>query len=173
MLFAVGAVLFAFFGSQVADAQIVRWDRVEGFGAADTSAIAVGPIFASRGRTVGTGRVMLNLKTGFFSFAIQGMTNGKPYDNGPLGAPWSPGSEYPLMGTVVCDSTQRFSAATWVDSQPVAFNEDGDGRFEGFVDVPQACKDRPMEMVFLVRHARPDSPLYGRFVAYGAGRTIR
>ncbi|MBS0395230.1 MAG: hypothetical protein JSR54_11425 [Proteobacteria bacterium] len=158
--------LFALASVTCAHAQIVHWDRVEGFGAADVSAIFVGPIQASRPRTVGAGTVVANLDTGFLWFAVRGMTNGNQYDNGPLGAGW--GVEL-MIGTLVCDSTQRFAPATWVDTPSVRFDANGDGRFAGLVVVPAACKQRPEEMVFLLRHFdRPGQ----RFVAYGAGRRI-
>ena len=158
--------ILALSGSTTATAQIIRWDRVEGFGAADYSGIFVGPIQASRPRTAGEGRVILDLKSGFLWFTVKGLTNGNQYDNGPLGAPWGPEL---LMGTLVCDSTQRSAPATWVDTPNVAFDANGDGRFAGVVAVPAACKERPQEMVFLLRH--PDRPGQ-RFVAYGAGRRI-
>jgi hypothetical protein len=167
---AVVAGLAGLLGSAMADAQVVRWGRVEGLGAADYSTIWVGPIQASRGRTVGDGRVMLNLETGFLSFTVTGLTNGNHYDNAPIGAPWYPGTAEQLIGTVMCDSTQRFAPATWVDTLNVAFDARGNGKFEGFVGLPQQCKDRPAELVFLLRHAdRPGN----KFVAYGAGRTIQ
>jgi hypothetical protein len=151
-----------------ADGGIVRWDRVEGFGAADTSAIMVGQFNAARGRTVGSGRVIVNLNNGFLSFRIDGLSNGKQYSNGPLGAPWTAGEM--LVGTVVCDSTQRFGAFAYADSTPIAFDANGDGAFNGFLQLPAGCRERPEEMAFLLRH-------YGGgpsgFVAYGAGRSIR
>jgi len=167
---AIGVGLLGLLGSAMANAQMVRWDRVEGLGATDVSDIWVGPIQATRGRTVGDGRVMLNLENGFLSFAVKGLTNGNQYSNGPIGAPWYSGTPENLIGTVVCDSTQRFGPATWVDTPYVAFDASGNGKYEGFIDVPQACKERPDEMVFLLRHAdRPGN----KFVAYGAGRTIQ
>lgn len=169
-IIAIAVGLLCMFVYATADAQMVRWDRVEGIGAADFSNIWVGPIQASRGRTVGNGRVMLNLENGFLSFAVKGLSNGNQYANGPIGAPWYPGVPEKLMGTVVCDSTQRFAPATWVDTPFVAFDASGGGRYQGFMDVPQSCKDRPEEMVFLLRHAdRPGN----KFVAYGSGRTIK
>lgn len=166
----VGVGLLALLGAAMADAQMVRWDRVEGIGAVDAVDIWVGPIQASRGRTIGEGRVMLNLKNGFLSFVVKGLTNGNQYDNGPIGAPWFPGAPEPLIGTVVCDSTERIASVSWVGTPNVLFDAAGNGKYEGFVDVPQACKDRPEETVFLLRH--PNRP-GNKFVAYGAGRTIQ
>jgi hypothetical protein len=165
------AGLLAFAGAASAMDQIVRWTRVEGLGAADAAAIYVGPFGASRGRTVGDGSVMLNLNTGFLSFTVRGLANGKQYDNGPLGAPYLPPNDEaePFIGTVVCDSTERWGTITYVDTEPVSFDADGNGKFVGFVAVPAACRERPEETVFLLRH-------FGfnwKFVAYGAGRTIR
>lgn len=166
MLVAVVVGLFAFMSSAWAETPIVRWDRIEGFGAVDTTQIHVGPIGASRGRTVGAGRVMVNLKTGFLSFTIEGMSNGNQYANGPLGA--SAGGMF--MGTVVCDSTERFGPFAFVDSEAILLNE-GTGSYQGFLVLPEGCKQRPGEMVFLIRHANPGS-LYGGIVAFGAGRYI-
>jgi len=166
MLLAAVVGLFVFISSAWAEAPTVRWDRVEGLGAVDWTQIHVGPIWASRGRTVGAGNVMLNLKTGFLSFRIEGMSNGNQYANGPLGAS---GSGL-LMGTVVCDSTERFGPFAFVDSEAILVNE-GTGSYQGFVLLPEGCKQRPEEMVFLIRHANP-GPLYGGFVAFGAGRHI-
>lgn len=166
MLFGLAVGLLTFAGSAWADGPIVRWDRVEGFGAVDWTQIHVGPIWASRGRTVGGGTVMLNLKTGFLSFSIRGMSNANQYANGPLGA--AAGGLW--MGTVVCDSTERFGPFAFVDSEAILL-KDGTGSFQGFVVLPEGCKQRPEEMVFLIRHANP-GPLYGGFVAFGAGRHI-
>jgi hypothetical protein len=167
MLYAAAIGLLVSWGSASAAGSVVTWTRIEGFGAADVTQIHIGPIYASRPRTVGAGFAALNLNTGYLWFFVKAMSNGNQYDNAPLGAPWPTDV---LWGTVVCDSTERFASATWVDTPDIAFTADGDGRFAGLVSLPTACTERPEEIVFLLRHSnRPGN----RFIAYGAGRIIR
>ena len=109
---------------------------------------------------------MVNLNTGFLSFTIEGMSNANQYDNGPLG---QSGTGL-VMGTVVCDSTERFGPFASVDSKAIQMSQ-GRATYQGFVLLPEGCKQRPAEMVFLIRHAGPGS-LYGGIVAFGAGRQI-
>lgn len=168
MQISLAAGLLGVAGAAAAAGHVVEWGRVEGFGAADTTLMHVGPFNAAHGRTVGSGHVLLNLDTGRLTFRVDGLTNGDHYNNGPLGAPWTAGDV--LVGTVVCDSTERFGAMSWADSTPVAFDAHGNGTFRGAVRLPGACRDRPEEIVFLLRYS--GSAPTG-FVAYGAGRVIR
>jgi hypothetical protein len=164
-------VLPLFAGSTVADeGPIVVWDRVEGIVAAEVSPITVGPFVASlRWRSSGDGRVMLNLGNGLLSFWVDGVSWANHYANAPLGSPTAlPGVSW--LGTVVCDSTERFGPAVSVDT-PVLDVANGSTRFEGFVQLPEACALRPSEIVFLIRHG--PGPQEGTFLLYGAERTIR
>ena len=145
---------------------VVRWDRIEGVLAANLMEIHVGDIPASgRWRTAGEGGAMLNLRTGFLSFRVEGISWANHYPNGPLGAP----ATGAVMGTVVCDSTDPWMVT--VDTEPVPMDE-GSGSFVGIIDLPESCRARPEGIVFLLRHAAP-GPLFGNFVAYGAGRSIQ
>jgi hypothetical protein len=60
----------------------------------------------------------------------------------------------------------------YVDTPPIWF-VNGGGSFAGVVDLPDGCKERPDETVFLVRHYNPGAVIDGLYVAFGAGRTIR
>jgi hypothetical protein len=121
-----------------------------------------------RPRTVGPGRVMLNLGNGFLSFRLSGLSNAAHYPNGPLGAHTTPAM---FIGTVVCNSTERFGILEYVDTSPIEF-VNGSGAFQGFLDLPEGCRARPDETVFLVRHYNPGQGIDGLYVAYGAGRII-
>lgn len=148
----------------------VRWDRVEGtIVMPDGSGMTVGPLRGSaRYRVGGQGRVVLYLESGFLFVRVDGLSWGLHYQNGPLGAAVS--GEF--VGTVMCDSTQRFGVAVWVDTPVLELNQ-GAVTYAGVVALPQACRDRPDEIVFLLRHVMPGNPnLDGTFVAYGAGRVI-
>jgi len=148
---------------------VVHWDRIEGTVVMpDGSGMRVGPLEGSaRYRVGGSGSVTLFLGSGLLNIRVQGLSWGLHYPNGPLGQ----GLKGTFMGTVVCDSTERFAAATWVDTPEFELNQ-GLGTFVGMIAMPQECRDRPEEIVFLLRHAG-SSPQYGLFVAYGAGRVIR
>jgi hypothetical protein len=171
MLFAAATALLAFPLSAWAGPPIVRWDRVEGVIGADLTQVQVGPFAAStRWRSTGSGRVMLNLGTGFLSLRITGVSWAQHYSNGPLGSPTPlPGGS--LIGTVVCNSTERFGPITWVDT-PVVAADSGSLTWQGFLDLPAACREYPQELVFLVRHL-DGPPFFGAFVLYGAEGSIR
>ena len=154
----------------LADGPIIKWDRFEGVHFQEEACIG-GVICPGRPRTSGPGQAILNLKTGHLTFRVTGISNAAPYSNGVLGGPAAgPGT---FVGTVVCNSTQRYGFMEYVDTPPVWF-VDGGGSFTGFVALPSGCKDRPEETAFLVRRYAPDIPaIDGTYVAYGAGRTIR
>lgn len=155
-----------------ADGPIIKWDRFEGVhfeATVDTPCIG-GVICPGRPRTSGPGHAILNLETGLLTFRVTGISNAAPYVNGVLGGPAAgPGT---FVGTVVCDSTGRYEFMQYVDTPPVWF-VDGGGSFTGFVALPDGCKDRPEETVFLVRRYAPGTSTDGTYVAFGAGRTIR
>jgi hypothetical protein len=148
----------------------VRWDRIEGtIVMPDGSGMSVGPMLGSaRYRVAGEGKVVLYLQSGFLFVRVEGLSWGLHYQNGPLGA--SVTGDF--VGTVVCDSTQRFGFLVSVDT-PVLQLKQGAVTYAGVVALPQACRDRPEEIVFLLRHVMPGNPvLDGTFVAYGAGRVV-
>lgn len=172
LLLALAAVLAC--GSAWADATIIRWDRFEasllqadqnGCVGGNVSGVTLCP---GRPRTVGPGRVMLNLRNGFLSFRLSALSNAAHNPNGPLGAHTTPAM---FIGTVVCDSTERFGILEYVDTLPIQF-VNGGGSFQGVVDLPDGCRARPEETVFLVRHYNPGQGIDGLYVAYGAGRVI-
>jgi hypothetical protein len=154
----------------LADGTIVRWDRVEGVVGADYMPVEVGPFAATgRWRTTGSGRVMLNLRTGFLSVRVTGISVANHYTNAPLGSP-SPINPGNLLATVVCNSTERYGPITWADA--TVYASAGSLSWQGFVNLPTACMDNPDELVFLVRHLE-GPPFYGDFMLYGTERSIR
>jgi hypothetical protein len=170
MLLATMAVLMSLVGTAWADPPIVRWDRVEGVIGADLTEVSVGPILASgRWRSTGAGRVELNLKTGFLSVRVSGISCAKHYGNCPLGSMSPRGGG---IATVVCNSTERLGPITWVNTPPVV-SEAGSFVYRGFLDLPAACRDYPEDLVFLIRHPEDVPPFFGAFMLYGAERTIQ
>ncbi len=146
---------------------IVRWDRIEGtFVLPDGTAGTVGPLQGSARYRVAEGKATLNVESGVLNVRVEGLSWNLHYPNAPLGS----GLSGSFMGTVVCDSTGRFGTTVWADT-PVLEIEQGAASFAGVIDLPEACRDRPNEIVFLLRHAA--GPFFGMYVAYGAGRTIR
>ena len=150
-----------------ADGSIIKWNRFEGvhFQDTDYSACIGGVICPGRPRTSGPGQAILNLEKGLLTFRVTGISNAAPYSNGVLGGPAAGPGDF--IGTVVCDSTERYGVMDFVDTPAVWF-VDGAGSFSGFVAVPDGCKERPEETVFLVRRISD-----GTYIAFGAGRTIR
>jgi len=170
-IFAAAALALAALSSPVlADGTIVRWDRVEGVIGADYMPVQVGPFAAStRWRTTGSGQVILNLRTGFLSVRVTGISVANHYDNAPLGSP-TPTNVGNMIVTVVCDSTERYGPITWTDA--TVFASAGSLKWQGFLNLPTACVDNPEELVFLVRHVE-GPPFFGSFMLYGAERSIR
>jgi hypothetical protein len=152
----------------------VTWDRIEGtIILPDETPMQVGPYFAAsaRFRIGGQGKVVVYLNTGFLQFYVSGLSWADHYDNGPLGS----GVSGQFIGTLVCDSVPE-SSATYasVDTPEIELSQ-GAGFFAGVVELPQACKEAPAKMVFLLRHGPSitNPSLRLKFVAYGAGRVIR
>lgn len=169
---AATALLLSLAGSAWAGPSIVRWDRVEGVIGADLTEVRVGPIVASpRWRTAGSGRVQLNLRTGFLSVRVTGTSWANHYPNGPLGSP-TPAAGGLQIATVVCNSTERFGPIIWVNT-PTIQSEGGGFVYQGFLDLPAACRDYPEELVFLIRHPEAAPPFFGSFILYGAERSIQ
>lgn len=156
----------------MADGTMIRWERIEGIVAADLAEILnvpvnVGPFEPSpRWRTVGDGQVVLNLSNGRISVRYSGISWANQYNNSPLGSP-APQSGAPLKATVVCNSTERFGPIDWVDTPDIS-TEGGDGHFEGFIALPNGCREFPEETVLLIRHTNS-----GTYIGYGANRTIQ
>jgi hypothetical protein len=164
---AAALTLVAFSSAVSAEGTIVRWDRVEGV-LGDQDTVSVGPIlYSGRWRTTGEGRVQLNLKTGFLSVRVSGVSCGQNYPNCPLGSPTGAGG----IATVVCNATERFGPITWVNTPPLV-NSIGGVTYEGFLDLPAACREHPEELVFLLRHREDQAPFFGSFMLYGAERSI-
>lgn len=153
---------------------VVSWNRIEGtIILPDESAMRVGPNFAAslRLRDGGDGNAFLYLSSGYFFLNVRGLSWGSHYDNGPLGA----GMTGTFVATVVCDSVPAATATYQsVDTPKFEVNQ-GNAFFIGILALPQSCKDEPNEIVLLLRHD-PDmanANLAGKFIAYGAGRTVR
>lgn len=170
-IFVAAALALAALSSPVfADGTIVHWDRVEGVVGASYMPVQVGPFAATgRWRTTGSGQVILNLRTGFLSVRVTGISVANHYDNAPLGSP-SPTIVGNAIVTVVCNSTERYGPITWADATVVGGA--GSFRWQGFLNLPTACVDNPEELVFLVRHVE-GPPFFGGFMLYGAERSIR
>lgn len=153
---------------------IVSWDRIEGtIIRPDESAMQVGPFFSSslRFRVGGEGNVVLYTGSGSLFLYIKRLSWGDHYNNGALGA----GMSGTFVGTVVCDSIPESTATYQFVDTPKFELSQGSGYFVGMLSLPQACKDEPEKIVFLLRHD-PDMSnpnIAGKFVAYGAGRIIR
>jgi hypothetical protein len=120
--------------------------------------------------------VVLNFASGFLFFTVEGLSNGSHYPGQVFASPASSRplggvtASLTLIGTIVCDSTEQFGVPMqFVDTAPLVFTN-GNGAYKGYVVVPEGCKTRPEETVFLLRIATPGSPSYGAYVAYGAGR---
>lgn len=153
-----------------ADGTIISWNRMEGVHFQEDACIG-GVICPGRPRTSGPGQAILNLENGRLTFRVTGISNAAPYENGVLGGPAAGDGNF--IGTVVCNSTQRYGAMEYVDT-PLIWFVNGGGSFTGFVAIPDGCRERPEETVFLVRRYAPENPtLDGQYVAFGAGRTIR
>lgn len=167
---AAALALTALSSPVLADGTIVRWDRVEGVVGADYMPVQVGPFPATgRWRTTGSGQVMLNLRTGFLSVRVDGISVANHYANAPLGSP-TPTNQGNVIVTVVCNSTERYGPLTWADA--TVFGGAGSLKWQGFLNLPRACVDYPAELVFLVRHLE-GPPFFGAFMLYGAERSIR
>lgn len=147
---------------------LIKWDRFEGVHFQDDNVYPVcigGELCPGRPRTSGPGRAILNLETGLLTFGVTGISNAAPYSNGVLGGPAASNGYF--LGTVVCNSTERYGDMEYVDTPPIWF-VDGAGSFTGLVAVPDGCREQPDETVFLLRRVQD-----GTYIAYGAGRTIR
>jgi len=153
---------------------VVSWDRIEGtIVLPDETPMQVGPYFVASGRfrVGGEGSVVLYTGGGYLFMRVKGLSWGDHYNNGPLGA----GFSGIFVGTVICDSIPEETATYQsVDTPKIELNQ-GNGYFFGILDLPQACRDEPEKIVFLLRHD-PDlanQNLAGKFVAFGAGRIVR
>jgi hypothetical protein len=173
ILTALTVGLLTFAGSAWADATMIQWNRIEGVIGADLTEINVGPFVAStRWRTTSTGTARLNLDTGLLTFRMKGASAAKNYPGGTaLGAP-SPAAGMGMIGTVVCNATEKGGRTIeWADT-PLVTSPGGSLSFEGYISLPASCRDYPEDVVFLIRHTE-EAPHYGTFNFYGADRTIR
>ena len=175
MLFGLASGLLTFASSAWAEGPIVRWDRIEGVLTPSGSPIEIGDqdnkIQSHAAMwSVGKGRAMVNLETGFVSFQLEGLAYANTITSSAIGA--LPENS-PVKGTVVCNAGR---SSPW----PIEFAdtadfvlESGTGSFTGFVAIPPMCLQNPYGIAFLVRRTadRPQCP--DCFVAYGAGRTMQ
>lgn len=182
LLCGIGAVLLLAAGPASAQPQTVRWHRLETAPGVETvPPSAIGPLAGTgqlvnkslRWRTLEKGSAMLNLRTGFLAFRVEGLTAAQTVGELPIGAPI--GGDIPqasVKATVVCN-VKRPGQVVLVDTPTVLLDENGTGSFEGFVSLPAECAAAPDEIVFLLRHDNPGSTIDGLYFVYGAGRVIR
>jgi hypothetical protein len=170
ILFAVAAFLACAVAG--ATGPTIRWDRIEGVTKDAAGTEVAGIVASSRGVTVGSGKAMFNLETGFVSFEVKGIAYDRHYPETerPIGT-------YPdgdRMVTLVCDSSGIYgepvvldTAAFWVAG--------GNGSYRGFLPmpVPAVCRDRPDQIVLLLRIPLGPGSLSGVFLAYGAAPSVQ
>lgn len=170
--------LLAFTASATTGDTIIRWDSVAGK-AQDGVAIDVAGILSStRSFVTSGGRVVFSLKSGFISIYVKGLSFGNHYPTGlsgpqPIGA-YIGSLNNTKIGTIVCNSTGMGGLAPETVDTAVFVLKNGTGFYQGFVDVPDGCRQYPEDTVFLLRTPLDlDSvSLAGRFQAYGTDRTI-
>ena len=184
----VAVLLFASGSASAEPPQTVRWTRLETAPGVETNpASAIGPLAGNnpqpqyinkslRWRTLEKGSAMLNLRTGFLFFRLEGLSTAQEIGELPIGAPI--GGDPALLpqasvkATVVCYAKHP-GLVVFVDTPTVFLDEHGTGSFEGFVNLPPECAELPGEIVFLIRHDNPNAPIDGLYFVYGAGRVIR
>ena len=84
------------------------------------------------------------------------------------------GESLDVIGTVVCDAGR--DSGNWiiefVDTERVSLRF-GTGSFGGFVAIPPLCLQDPSQIAFLICLPLDFYINPGRFIAYGAGRTLQ
>jgi len=177
MLFGLAVGLLTFTGSAWADGPIVRWDRIEGvLPPTESQPMVIGnqanKLQSHPGQfSVGKGKAMVNLETGFVSFQVDRLAFAYTSTN-PIGG--IPESSIDVIGTVVCNAGR--DTGDWiidfVDTERVSLRF-GTGSFQGFVAIPPLCLQEPLQIAFLIRWPLDFYINPGRFTAYGAGRTLQ
>lgn len=177
MCFTAAVALLAFAGSAFAGGSIIRWDNVAGKAQDGVSLDVAGISSSSRPFLTSGGRVVFNLKTGFISIHVKGLSHGKQFPAGvsgpqPIGAYIGPVNNT-KVGTIVCNSTSMGGVAPTAVDTAVFVLKDGTGSYQGFIDVPDGCRQYPEDTAFLLRTPPDFHVLPGIFQAFGADRTIQ
>ena len=172
--------LLGFTSAAWADGPIIRWADVVGVQRVLVDIQPDGTKVYKPGTVAGinpggiwnattSGRVMLNLESGFISIDVKGLSYSEHRWQSPIGETQSKRA----VGTVVCESNDP-AVQYVVDSEPFMI-EQGDGAYRGFLDLAQlqSCRDRPEGIAFLLRNAGSVAPPWGNYTAYGIGRTIQ
>jgi hypothetical protein len=176
-LITAAVALLAFTGSATADSLIIRWDSVAGKSQDGVVIDVAGILSSSRSFVTSGGRVTFNLNTGFIKIQVKGLSHGNHYPTGasgpqPLGA-YIGSLNNTKIGTIVCNSTGMGGVAPGTVDTAVFVLNNGTGSYQGFVDVPDGCRQYPEDTVFLLRTPLDSVSLAGRFQAYGTDRTIQ
>lgn len=185
MLLAFTAGLLMFSGSAWADGPlggrpdgpIIRWDMIEGKHQDGVSIEVGGVLSSARSFVTAEGRALFNLRNGFISIQIRGLSHANHHPAGlsgpqPLGSYIGPVASV-KVGTIVCSSTGMGGLSPAVVDTAIFELKEGTGSYHGFVDVPDGCRQFPEDTVFLLRTPPTAPVLPGLFQAYGAARTIR
>jgi len=179
----IGAVLLLAGAPASAQPHTIRWSRLETAPGVETiPPSAIGPLAGTadqfiykslRWRTLEKGSAMLNLRTGFLAFRVEGLCLAQQLGGLPIGAFIGGDVEQAkVKGTIVCLAMHPGSVLL-VDTPTVFLDEHGSGSFEGFVSLPLQCADAPGEILFLLRHDNPGVAIDNLYFVYGAGPLIR
>ena len=168
-----GASLVVSGEGQAGEADLVKWDRIEGVivpGNALTNLnVVAGVNSVGFSWTTTMGKAKVNLLDGQVQFWVKGLVLAS---QNPGGGPLVIGTPSPgvtaVKGTIVCNATDPFpfSNVVLVDTDSVPLSLQGDARFEGTVNLPVVCDN----MAFLLRVASPGI-VFNQWIAYGAVRT--
>ena len=172
MLFGLAVGLLTFTGSAWAGGPIVRWDQVVGNTGSEGDSInlIVAGIPASQNWFfVSGGRVMLNLKSGFVSIKIDGISvaNHRPGTANVLGSSLASSAK----GLIVCNSSERYGTPTGIPTDEFVF-DDGDVSYSGVLALTEDCRQHPEDLVFLLQLKRLNGT-YSAWHAFGADRHIQ
>jgi len=172
MFFGLAVGLLTFAGSAWADGPIVRWDQVVGNTGTEADSpnlIIAGTLSSPRWFLVSGGRVMLNLRTGFVSIKIDGISRAHhiPGSANVMGSSVSSDAR----GLIVCNSSERYGTPTVIPTDEFVV-VDGDVSYNGVLALTEDCRQQPDEVVFLLQLKRGDGT-YSTWHAFGADRHVQ
>ena len=176
MFLTAALALLASAGSAMADGTVIRWDNVAGKAQDGVILDVAGITSSSRPFVTSGGRVIFNLNSGTISIYVKGLSHAKQFPTGasgpqPIGAYLGPVNNT-KVGTIVCNSTSMGGVAPTAVDTTVFVLKDGTGSYQGFIDVPDGCRQYPEDTAFLLRTPPDFYALPGIFQAFGADRTI-